>query len=190
MKKENLLYQKFNLLTVIEEAASIKGRSAWKCKCDCGAIKIIKSEDLKCGSTKSCGCLNNLKRSLRAKKMYSTRQKNTPRESTAKKVWKNRYGDGIAFEDFLIISQQNCYYCDSPPSNSYNSALDDKKSSQHAKDNGTFIYNGLDRLDNSKPHIIENVVPCCKYCNFSKRERTVEEFSSWIRKVYLHINNK
>lgn len=190
MKKENLLHQKFNLLTVIEDAVSIKGRSAWKCKCDCGKIKIVKAEDLKCGSTKSCGCLNNLRRSERSKKMYSTRQKHTPRESTARKVWKSRYGDGITFEDFLRLSQENCYYCGATPSNSYNAALDDNKSSQYARDNGVFIYNGLDRLDNSKPHIIDNVVACCKYCNFAKRERSVEEFASWIRRVYLHIEGK
>lgn len=186
MKKENLLNKKFNLLTVIEEAPKIKGRSAWKCKCDCGAYKIIKSEELKSGGTKSCGCLNSQRRSERASKMYLSRKKYAPQEATARKIWKTRYCDGISFEDFLKLSQQNCYYCGDPPGNNYNSALDDNKSSLSAKENGTFIYNGLDRLNNSIGHILDNVVPCCKYCNFAKRERSVEHFLTWIKKVHLH----
>ncbi len=31
-------------------------RHLWKCRCDCGAIKIVQGVNLKNGSTKSCGC--------------------------------------------------------------------------------------------------------------------------------------
>ena len=190
MKKENLTNQKFNLLTAIEEAPKIKGKCAWKCKCDCGKFKIIKSEELKSGGTKSCGCLNDLKRKERASKMYSSRKKYTPREATARKIWKSRYHDGISFEDFFKLSQDNCHYCGALPGNSYNQALDDPKSSSEARKNGTFVYNGLDRLDNSIGHILSNVVPCCKYCNFAKRERGVDQFLMWVKSVYLHSVDK
>lgn len=33
------------------------GKSKWRCKCDCGNIVNIDGRDLRCGSTKSCGCL-------------------------------------------------------------------------------------------------------------------------------------
>ena len=42
--------------TVLEKADSINGRAAWKCKCKCGTIKIIKGTQLRNGSSKSCGC--------------------------------------------------------------------------------------------------------------------------------------
>ena len=58
-KKENLLNQKFNRLTVIEEAPSINKKTFWKCKCDCGNILNVRADALKSGKTKSCGCLNN-----------------------------------------------------------------------------------------------------------------------------------
>jgi hypothetical protein len=29
-------------------------------------------------------------------------------------------------------------------------------------------------------------VPCCKFCNVAKAEMTVEEFKSWIVRVYAH----
>lgn len=35
---------------------------------------------------------------------------------------------------------------------------------------------GCDRIDNSKPHTPENVVPCCKPCNSKKGTMSVEEY--------------
>ena len=35
---------------------------------------------------------------------------------------------------------------------------------------------GLDRIDSNKGYSIENVVPCCAYCNFGKNNQTREEF--------------
>ena len=49
---------------------------------------------------------------------------------------------------------------------------------------GDFVYNGLDRVDNEKGYTIDNVVPCCKHCNYAKRNRSVEEFIDWIAQVY------
>jgi len=181
MKKLNLIGQKYSMLTVIEQAQPINGRSAWKCQCDCGIIKDIKTEELRSGGTKSCGCWNKKQRSLRAKNMYSKCIKYTPIEASARRVWRANYNE-MQFEDFYFISQKYCYYCGNPPSNIQNGA--DKKSSDDMKKNGYFIYNGLDRLDNSKPHSKENCVACCKYCNYAKRERSIEEFKEWIIKVY------
>ena len=36
--KINLLGQKIGRLTVLESVDNIKGRTAWKCQCDCGNI--------------------------------------------------------------------------------------------------------------------------------------------------------
>lgn len=181
MKKLNLVGQKFERLTVLKEAPSIGGRSAWECQCDCGTVKNIKTEELRSGGTKSCGCWNQEQRSLRAENMYSKRIKYSAIEATARKVWKNNYEE-MLYEDFYTISQQNCHYCNSQPSNTWNIA--DNRSSKRMKDNGKFTYNGLDRLDSTKPHSKENCVACCKYCNYAKRERSVEEFKEWLIKTY------
>ena len=177
--------QKFNRLLVLEAAPSIGGRTAWKCECDCGNKKDIKTEELRSGGTKSCGCWNNEQRSARAEKMYSACIKYTPQEASARKIWQNRYSE-ISFEDFFELSQQNCHYCDAPPSNNQNAAAG-KNSSENIKENGIFNYNGLDRVDNTLPHTKENCVPCCKYCNFAKRERTQEEFRTWINNLYENL---
>ena len=48
----------------------------WLCQCDCGNQKVIIGEDLKSGSTRSCGCLkkegNNWKHGLCYDKLYNS----------------------------------------------------------------------------------------------------------------------
>lgn len=59
-KKINMIDQKFGRLTVLKEDGYIdKKRIAYKCICECGTIKTIAGESLRCGNTKSCGCLSH-----------------------------------------------------------------------------------------------------------------------------------
>lgn len=59
---QNLLGQRFGLLTVIKRVGTTENRKAlWKCKCDCGKSTIVRTADLKSGNTKSCGCLGKRK---------------------------------------------------------------------------------------------------------------------------------
>lgn len=59
MKTKDLSGQRFSRLTVIAYAGKNKhNRSLWLCKCDCGNTKVISSNALQQGTTKSCGCLN------------------------------------------------------------------------------------------------------------------------------------
>jgi hypothetical protein len=57
----DLTGQRFGRLIVIERVEKPKNRktkgSYWKCICDCGNEKIITSNNLKNGTTNSCGCL-------------------------------------------------------------------------------------------------------------------------------------
>lgn len=57
---ENLIGQKFNLLTVIADThTKINDKEVWECQCECGNIIKVRSANLKNGSVKSCGCLGN-----------------------------------------------------------------------------------------------------------------------------------
>lgn len=112
-----------------------------------------------------------------------------PKIASAIKIFRKRYKDGnLSFEDFLILSQKRCFYCDSVPNNKYNCAT--KKSSKNAKDNGTFIYNGLDRIDNSLPHNKDNVVTCCFLCNSAKSNKHVLDFLNHVCKIKDNLENK
>lgn len=57
--KLELKGQRFGRLTVIEYAGSKNYKTLWLCKCDCGKEKVVKGQDLKRGSTRSCGCLRD-----------------------------------------------------------------------------------------------------------------------------------
>lgn len=58
----DLTGQKFGRLTVLERDLSYPsgaGKSVyWKCKCDCGNIKSVRTDKLRKGITQSCGCLS------------------------------------------------------------------------------------------------------------------------------------
>lgn len=44
----------------------------------------------------------------------------------------------------------------------------------------------LDRQDNKKGYTNENVVGCCKICNYAKRTLSDSEFYHWVQRVYNH----
>ena len=56
---KSLIGQKFNYLEVIDGPIIKNKKTYWKCRCDCGKEKEIRSDGLKSGSTKSCGCYKN-----------------------------------------------------------------------------------------------------------------------------------
>ena len=57
----DLTGEKFGKLLVLKRGENIGGHAAWICQCDCGNIKTISSDSLRCGKTKSCGCLKKEK---------------------------------------------------------------------------------------------------------------------------------
>lgn len=56
--KHDLSGLRFGKLTVVKLSKnSTSRRTIWLCKCDCGKEKEVRSDSLKDGKTKSCGCL-------------------------------------------------------------------------------------------------------------------------------------
>ena len=55
-----LLGQRFGKLTVIERAPNNRyNHVCWKCQCDCGGITIVDVNNLRNGTTNSCGCIKS-----------------------------------------------------------------------------------------------------------------------------------
>lgn len=59
-KKLNLIGQRFGKLTVLAPAENIGGRTAWRCRCDCGQERVVKTTNLRSGRTTNCGCVRGL----------------------------------------------------------------------------------------------------------------------------------
>lgn len=169
---------KIGCLTVLSRT-EINGHVAWLCACECGNEKPIKNRELAYGKAITCGCKIN------------TFPNKNPKLSSAMKIFNDKYKDGdLTFEQFIELSQQNCFYCGVAPSNITN-RLDSKcrndrrkRENQFAGEKGTFIYNGLDRVDPNKCHDLSNVVPCCKDCNRAKLAMTIDDFESWVKRIY------
>lgn len=68
-KRIDLKGMKFGRLTVISYSHTNKGKMAcWRCACECGKEVVVSGSDLRTEKTKSCGCLNSERSSLRFKK--------------------------------------------------------------------------------------------------------------------------
>lgn len=58
-KAKDLTGERFGRLTVVGFAGRGKnGRALWFCRCDCGGGTIVFAENLRRGSTQSCGCIH------------------------------------------------------------------------------------------------------------------------------------
>ena len=164
------------LVVIIRTANNRFGSARWICKCDCGNETIVEGASLRNGRTKSCGCL-----------VKETRHKLPLGEASFNRLFsrmkrdakKRNYEFDISKEKVKKITKQPCFYCGVLPS------------SRIKRDgNGNYIYNGIDRMDNTKGYIEGNVVPCCKTCNIAKRAMTITEFFAWIKRVYEHTLQK
>lgn len=58
LKVDDLTGKRFGRLIVLELEGFYNASTQWKCKCDCGSIKIISRNSLMSGATKSCGCIS------------------------------------------------------------------------------------------------------------------------------------
>lgn len=149
----------------------------WECRCDCGNIHITSRANLY--KAKSCGCSHveqarKLGREKRKSAGYSARNK-LMRKYESQARYRNLEFK-LTTDQFNEITKKNCFYCNKVPSQIVNIK----------GCNGEYIYNGIDRLDNSKGYSVENCVPCCGTCNRAKQVMSVEEFYSWIDRVYHH----
>lgn len=83
-----------------------------------------------------------------------------------------KYEFALTKDEFRALTSANCHYCALPPQRKVVSRAGE-----------VYIFNGIDRVDNSKGYIRENCVPCCKMCNRAKDTYSVAEFIAWARRV-------
>lgn len=147
-------------------------RKFWVCRCSCGGSVITHSGSLRSGNTRSCGCL--------AKEVSARKRKpDNGGEVTAVILGYKRHAERRGFVWNLSRDQVRgmlatpCHYCGTEPKNKKVTKNSDKP----------FLYNGIDRVDNSLGYETSNVVPCCAVCNRAKGALTTQEFHAWIKRV-------
>jgi len=173
-------------------------------ECTCGKVFTTRAD----GRAESCGCIRaELNRTRRLGKPAHNRVKSAEKlkEKAAQYVFKTHgYNDSdITLEKFLELSQMNCEYCNSPPSNRKHLGRNKKGEIRKARrkdkagneylgnswgsylgDEAEFVYNGLDRIQPGLLHSLDNVVPCCRTCNFMKSVHSVDDFLEQVKRIY------
>ena len=100
-------------LTVLYKEGTIRGKIAWRCKCECGNETIVIGTYLRNGNTKSCGCLNLERVKTHDKsntKLYNIWKGIRRRCSDKKGKWSHLYiGKGITVCDEWNNSFQEFY---------------------------------------------------------------------------------
>jgi len=163
LKCENLIGQTFFRLKVLEFSHG-DTRAHWKCVCVCGNITLTTTQNLKRGSTKSCGCFS--------RETLSARRKNNnpnwsgvgdmPGEyvnSLKKSARKRKIKFDISKEYMWNLYEQQDGKCAI-------SGLPIKFWTHSKMRDGTA---SIDRIDSAKGYIEGNVQWVCKDINFMKQ---------------------
>lgn len=112
--------------------------------------------------------------SVEGKKSRRTYYKNNPScmyKLYTKSAAKRQIEFTLNKEDFIKLLMLPCAYCGKIPLNESDR-------------------NGLDRVDNTKGYILDNVVPCCFDCNQMKGKKSVEHFLSHVKNIMLYQERK
>ena len=189
---KDLVGKRFGRLTVQylhhtkEQGKSKQLVGYWFCVCDCGGTKIIRGDHVSSPSantiTRSCGCYVKEVQASDAWKLKS-RRPGTAFRRCLDQYKANARHRGLSWElteeQFRSLTQSPCYYTGEKPSNV-----------KKVRSGEEYVYNGIDRLDNSKGYVIENCVPCCFEINAMKSDMTVQHFVSLCAKVSERIKHE
>lgn len=169
---------KLTLLSYVERPAHVKHKDRYGLfQCACGNKKVIALKLVTNHHTKSCGCLQleKLKISQGKNKLsFGISSQNLAFYQLKKGAEKRGLAVSLTKEDFLLLSQKSCSYCGGSP----------KSKLSHSHMHGFFIYNGIDRIDNSKGYHLENCTTCCIICNRMKSAYALDFFLDHISKIY------
>ena len=169
-----------SLLTIIKEVephitSGGNKQTQYLCRCNCGKEIILKGAAIRNGNTKSCGCLS--KEAKQAKRLPNNKGIINQIILQYKRHARDRnLSWNLTYEQVEKIIQEPCFYCGAEKSN--------HKVTKNCKEG--YDHNGIDRIDSSVGYEPNNVVSCCKICNYAKSNLTKEDFINWAIRVAEH----
>lgn len=183
-KRKEKIGQTFGKLTIIKfghyKFRSDGRRDAfWKCKCECGKEKFATFGNLHNGNVSSCGCMV-------AERLTQLHKNNIDDSATFRMVLaeykksaaKYQRTFSLTDDEFRELTSGICHYCGTPP------AMIKERNGKIPFKGKHYVYNGVDRVDNSRGYETDNCVSCCRRCNIAKSGMTVDEFLSWAKRIY------
>ena len=178
-KAKDERFHRYGRLMVLNRADNTKdGDATWFCRCDCGNFIIVEGSALRSGNTKSCGCLRKDK--VRQARSLPKGESSFHRilGQLKRNAKKRNLEWSITDNEVRSLISKPCYYCGKKPSLHY----------EWSDCNGSFPYTGIDRIDNSKGYLSDNIVSCCSLCNHMKYILSENEFRDQIIKIYNYLN--
>lgn len=163
--KHDLTGRTFGLWSVREQASNTQaGRTLWRCLCECGQEKPVRTEHLVRGVSTNCGC-------RRVKKAAESNRKR-PYEAIYNALVRQarEYSRSLtlSYEEFVpLTSAHACSYCGEP-----------LEWSMYSPQKGCGMKHQLDRKDNNLGYTLDNVAVCCTSCNYAKGSRYTHE--EWV----------
>ena len=197
---KDLTGQKFGRLTVLKQNGwytypSGKRWSKWLCLCECGKQKSFRYNNLTSGNTQSCGCYHKaILRDRACCRVDTVAQAKRHYYQTIKYSARKRgHSCNLTQKQILLIGSSPCHYCGDldtfkKTAESYKTDCERTGSrfDQDYYDAKLLNINGIDRVDNDKGYVKNNVVSCCSKCNRSKFRGTQEEFLAWAKRLVAH----
>lgn len=178
----DLTNQKFNRLTIVKHLGKNNyNNHIYECLCDCGGIIKAEGTDIKTERVKSCGrCTKSINSAM--KLPYGEMLYNVIYNDYRIKAGQREIDFQLDKDVFLIEIQKNCHYCGSVPMNTRRNKSEWKPEQ--------VVYTGLDRIDNERGYVTDNVVPCCFICNQAKHRLPYQVFLDWVDKVHYFQKSK
>lgn len=186
-RTKDLSGQKFKRLVVerLDHRKESSGLAYWRCLCDCGNVTVVRHAALTSGTCGSCGCLQKelassiILKEIKRRTLQSGHAARNNLFLTYQNGAKRRGLEfSISVEEFLVLTEGVCRYCGTTPKQVY----------QRKRSNGSYTYNGVDRLNNNIGYVSDNCVSCCHSCNRAKSSMKEEEFLSLIKAIYEFRN--
>ena len=155
----------------------------WECKCDCGEIFYSRSKEIqkRIGCKKCTASKRNIERSLKKHGITNKAIKTRIFKEYKNGAEKRSLDFKIDFNDFIRLSEQNCFYCGAEP------VIHESDKKYISKIIEPWKRNGIDRIDTKKGYVLDNCVPCCSKCNYAKHDLEINEFKDWVKKCYEHL---
>ena len=155
----------------------------YECLCECGSVVQRNHSCLTQKQTVSCGCWKRERIALRTRKpdtafmdLWSSYRKSA-RERNLE--W------SLTEEQFRTLTKSPCHYTGRNPSQVARSTSTNKRDKLGLEPlpGGTYLYNGIDRLDSSVGYILSNCVPCCTEVNQMKMALPYDEFIALCKEI-------
>lgn len=160
----------------VEDRTGKSGRKEqyWLMKCECGVQREVGLKNYLRGRSRSCGCYRreSSKEDIGGRQWRSLSPGEAAKNNLILIYKRGAVKRGLTYEltveQFTELTSSRCHYCNKPPNRTH---LPTAKGI-----NKEYIYNGIDRKDNTKGYVIENCIPACTECNRAKGVLTYDEF--------------